>query len=146
MDILKMTDLEIYEMGLEKLASQLSTAEKMRFLQQCKPSDYDYTAERHKLLANQPGIDEIVARIQRREAERKEEERVKTERIAAWRNGLLELTDIEIYELGLKVLADGLGAYGLLRFITQHFKQLSATQTGDPSQQPLSDRDVNSVR
>ncbi len=139
MDILKMTDLEIYEMGMEELASQLSTAEKMRFLQQCKPSDYDYTAERHRLLANQPGIDEIVARIQRREAGRKEEERIKVERIAAWRNGLLELTDIEIYELGLKVLADGLGAYGLLRFITQHFKHLN----GDQSQQSLQDSGVS---
>ena len=142
MDILKMTDLEIYEMGLEELASQLGTVEKMRFLQQCKPSDYDYTAERHKLLANQPGIDEIVARIRRREAERKEEERVKAERIAAWRNGLLELTDIEIYGLGFKVLADGLGAYGLLRFITQHFKHLNGDQPIDQPPQPQSDKDV----
>ncbi len=145
MDILKMTDLEIYEMGLEELASQLGPAEKMRFLQQCKPSDYDYTAERHKCLANQPGIDEIVARIRRREAERKEEERIKAERITAWRNGLLELTDIEIYELGLKVLADGLGAYGLLRFITQHFKHLNSDQPIDQPQQPLPDNDTSVV-
>ena len=142
MDILKMTDLEIYEMGLEELVSQLGAAEKMRFLQQCKPSDYDYTAERHKLLVNQPGIDEIVARIRRREAERKEEERIKAERVTAWRNGLLELTDIEIYELGLKVLADGLGAYGLLRFITQHFKHLNNDQPVDQPPQPQSDKDV----
>lgn len=143
MDILKMTDLEIYEMGLKELASQLGAAEKIRFLQQCKPSDYDYTAERHKLLENQPGIDEIVARIRRREAERKEEERIKAERITAWRNGLLELTDIEIYELGLKILADGLGAYGLLRFITQHFKHLRDDQPIDLLQQSLLSSDTN---
>ena len=73
------------------------------------------------------------------------EERVKAERIDAWRNGLLELTDIEIYELGLKVLADSLGAYGFLRFITQHFKQLNNNQPIDSPQQSLPDGDVNSV-
>lgn len=145
MDVLKMSDLEIYEMGLEELTLQLG-AEKIRFLQQCKPSDYDYTAERHKWLANQPDIPTIAKRIQKREAERKEEERIKAKRVAAWRNGLLELTDLEIYELGFKVLVERLDAYGFLRFIMYHFKQLNATQTSDPSQPPLPDRDVNSVR
>ena len=42
----------------------------------------------------------------------KPKERIKAERIAAWRKGLLELTDIEIYELGLKILADKLHVYG----------------------------------
>ena len=135
MSVLEMTDLEIYELGIKKLTEQMGPGYAARFLQKCKPRDYDYTAERHKLLANQPGIDEIVARIRRREAERKEEERVKAERIAAWLNGLLELTDIEIYELGFKVLADSLSAYGLLRFITQHFKHLNSDQPIDQSQQ-----------
>ena len=79
----------------KELTLQLG-AEKIRFLQQCKPSDYDYTAERHKWLANQPDIPTIAKRIQKREAERKEEERIKAKRVAAWRNGLLELTDLEI--------------------------------------------------
>ena len=145
MNILEMTDLEIYEMGLEELTLQLGTAEKMRFLQQCKPSDYDYTAERHKWLANQPDIPTIAKRIQQREAEQETEERIKAERIAAWRNGLLELTDIEIYELGLNVLADRLGAYGLLRFITQHFKHLNSDQPIDLPQQSLSDSDTSVI-
>ena len=68
--------------------------------------------KRHKLLANQPSIDKIVERIHRREVERKEEERIKAERVAAWRKGLLELTDFEIYELGLKILVDKLHVYG----------------------------------
>ena len=135
-----MSDLDIYEMGLEELTLQLGTAEKMRFLRQCKPSDYDYTAERHKLLANQPDIDTIVERMQRREAERKQKEHIKTKRVAAWRQGLLELTDIEIYELGLKILIERLEAYGFLRFITHHFKQLNATQSTD---QPLPISDSN---
>ena len=145
MNILEMTDLEIYEIGLEALTLQLGTAEKMRFLQQCKPSDYDYTADRLKWLANQPDIPTIAKRIQQREAEQETEERIKAERIAAWRNGLLELTDIEIYEFGLKVLADRLGAYGLLRFITQHFKHLNGDQSINQPQQPLPDNDTSVV-
>lgn len=146
MDILEMTDLEIYELGIKELIEQIGPAYTKRFLRQCKPNEYDYSVERHKLLANQPDIPTIAKRIRKREAERKEEERIKSKRVAAWRKGLLELTDLEIYELGLKVLVERLDAYGFLRFITYHFKQLSATQTGDPSQPPLPDRDVNSVR
>jgi hypothetical protein len=137
MDILKMSDPDIYEIGLEELTAQLGTAEKVRFLRQCKPSEYDYTQERHKWLANQPDIPTIAKRIQRREAERKEEERIKTERIALWHQGLLELTDIEIYELGLKVLADKLDAYGLSRFIMYHFKHLDGNRSIELLQQPL---------
>jgi len=61
------------------------------------------------------------------------------------RNGLLELTDIDIYELGFKVLADSLGAYGLLRFIMQHFKNLNDEQPIDQPQQYQSDSGVSSV-
>ena len=144
MDVLKMTDLEIYELGIKELTEQLGAAYTKRFLQRCKPRDYDYTAERHKLLADQPDIDTIVKRIQKRKVERKEEERIKAERVAAWRRGVLELTDIEMYELALKVLADSLGAYGLLRFITQHFKHLNSDQPID--QPPQSDKDVRLER
>ena len=145
MDILKMTDIELYEMGLKELKAQLGPAYTSRFLQQCKPSDYDYTAERHKLLADQPSIDKIVERIHRREVERKEEERIKAERVAAWRKGLLELNDLEIYELGLKILADKLHVYGYVGFLQQHFKHLNNNQSIDSPQQSLPDGDVNSV-
>ena len=145
MDVLEMTDLEIYETGLKELTLQLGTAEKTRFLQQCKPGDYDYTAERHKWLANQPDIPTIAKRIQQREAEQETEERIKAERITAWRKGILKLTDIETYELGLKVLADRLGAYGLLRFIMQHFKHLNSDQPIDQSQQSLPDSNASTI-
>ena len=145
MDILKMSDLDIYEMGLKELTLQLGAAEKMRFLRQFKPSAYDYTAERHKWLTDQPDIPTIAKRIQKMEAAQEAEERIKTKRVAAWRKGLLELTDIEIYELGLKILVEKLDAYGFLRFIVHHFKQRNATQTVDPLQQPLPDRDANRV-
>ena len=104
-----------------------------------------YTAERHKLLANQPDIPTIVKRIQQREAEREAEERIKAERIAAWRNGLLDLTDIEIYELAVKILVDRLHVYGSVGFFQQHFKNLNTDQPIDRPQ-PQSDNDVSLVK
>ncbi len=145
MDVLKMTDIELYEMGLKELRAQLGPAYTARFLQQCKPSEYDYTAERHKWLADQPDIPTIAKRIQQREAEREAEERIKAERIAAWRKGLLELTNIEIYELGLKILADKLHGYGYIGFLQQHFKHLNNNQPIDRPQQPLPDSDANII-
>ena len=141
MDILEMTDLEIYDLGIKKLTEQMGTTYAARFLQKYKPRDYDYTAERHKWLADGPDIPTMVEQIQEARALQAEEERIKAERITAWQNGLLELTDLEIYEHGLKVLADGLGAYGLLRFITQHFKHLNSDQSIDQPQ-PQSGKDV----
>ena len=140
-----MTDLEIYDLGIKELIEQIGPAYTKRFLLQCKPNEYDYSVERHKLLANQPDIPTIVKRIQKREAERKEEERIKTERVAAWRKGILELTDIEIYELAVKILVDKLHVYGYIGFIQQHFKNLNANQPIEQLQ-PQSDSDVNSVR
>ena len=119
-----MTDIEIYELGVKELIEQLGPAYATQFLQSCKPRTYDYIAERHKWMANDPDIYTLAKRIQQREVSQKTEERLKAERIAAWRKRLVELTDIEIYELGFKILADELKGYGLLRFITQHFKQL----------------------
>ena len=145
MNVLEMTDSELYEMGLKELKAQLGPAYTARFLQQCKPNESDYSVERHKLLANQPSIDKIVERIHRREVERKEEERIKAERVAAWRKGLLELTDIEIYELGLKILVDKLHVYGYVGFLQQHFKHLNNNQPIDSRQQSVPDGDVNSV-
>ena len=144
MDILEMTNLEIYELGTKKLTEQMGAPYSTKFLQKCKPRDYDYTAERHKRLVDDPDILTMAKQIQEEKALRAKEESVKAERIAAWRSGLLELSDIEIYELGFKVLAENLGAYGLLRFITQHFKNLNAEQPIDEPQQFQSNSNASS--
>lgn len=137
MDILEMTDLEIYELGIKELIEQIGPAYTERFLRQCKPNEYDYSVERHKLLADQPDIDTIVKRIEKRKVERKEEERIKAERVAAWRKGILELTDIEMYELAVKILVDKLHVYGYIGFVQQHFKHLRDDQPIDLLQQSL---------
>ena len=142
MDILEMTDLEIYDLGIKELIEQIGPAYTERFLLQCKPNESDYSVERHKLLADQPDIDTIVKRIHKREGERKEEERIKGERVAAWRKGVLELTDLEIYELAVKILVDKLHVYGYIGFLQQHFKLLNSDQPIDQPPQPQSDKDV----
>ena len=123
--------------------AQLGPAYTTKFLQQCKPNEYDYSVERHKLLANQPDINRIVERVRQREAERKEEERIKVEKVTAWQNGSLELTDIEIYELALKILIDKFDVYGFIRFFQQHFKYLSDVQPAD--QPPVPDNNPNVI-
>ena len=141
MDILEMTDLEIYELGIKELIEQIGPAYTDRFLRRCKPNEYDYSVERHKLLADQPDIDTIVKRIQKRKVERKEEERIKAKRVAAWRKGILELTDLEMYEVAVKILVDKLHVYGYIGFVQQHFKRLNSDQPIDQSQS-WSDSDV----
>lgn len=120
MDVLEMTDLEIYEMAITELTTQLGHVYTEKFLQQCKPNEYDYSIERYKILADQPDIETIVERIHKREAARKEEERVKAERVAAWQNGSIELTDIEIHELAVKILIDKFNVYGFIRFFQKY--------------------------
>ena len=46
MDVLEMTDPEIYEKAIAELRTQLGTAYTAKFLQQCKPNEYDYSVER----------------------------------------------------------------------------------------------------
>ena len=146
MNILEMTDKELYEAGLAELTTQLGTDYTERFLQQLKPRSYDYTAERHKLQANQPDIDTIVNHIQEKEASREAEECIKSARIDAWREGLLELTDLEICELGAKILADKLHVYGSIGFFKHHFKHFNDAQPIDLPRQPVRDNRMNTPR
>ena len=141
MNTLEMTENQLYEVGLKELMTQMGTAYTKRFLQQCKPNDYDYTAERHKWLDDDPDIPTMVKRIQERKTQQETEARVITKRIEAWRKGLLELTDIEIYELGAKVLRDKLGVPGSIGFLRHHFKQNENLLP----QQPVSDKNTNVI-
>ncbi len=137
MDVLEMTDLEVYKLGIKELTEKIGPVYTEQFLKQCKPREYDYTAERHKLQANAPDIPTIVKQIQQASAAQEKEERIKNERVTAWRDGILELTDIEIYELALKILADRLDAYGLATFIMYHFKQSGSNKYVNLFQQSL---------
>ncbi|MDE0686067.1 MAG: hypothetical protein OXI63_24340 [Candidatus Poribacteria bacterium] len=49
---------------------------------------------------------------------------------------------VEIYELGLKILANKLHVYGYVGFLQQHFKQFNSDPPIDKPQ-PQSDNDVS---
>ena len=119
MDMLEMTDSELYEMGFKALADKLGTSEVPRFIRQCQPGKGDYSVDRHKLLANQPNIAIIVKRIRDRQPAREAEERARAERFAAPQNEIKKMTDLEVCEIGSQVLLDKLGSNGLIRFIQQ---------------------------
>lgn len=116
-----MTDVEVYQRGLEVLLKELGPDEMPRFLQQCKPRTYDYTATRQQSLKNEE-IDTIVDWIQQEEFERQAEEQGKAHRITGWRKNLIELTDSEIFEVGFKILLEKLGHAGTIGFCLHHFE------------------------
>ena len=119
MNILEMTEREIYETGLEVLGEKLGAA-LPRFLHQCKPGSGDWSAARHNLLEDGLNVETLATRIQQareQEGERKTEAmRMRQLRAAASQAELLQMTDLEIYETGLDVLCDKLGPVGMSRF------------------------------
>ena len=145
MNILEMTEGELYKAGLEELIRQMGVTYTEQFLKQCKPNDYDYTAERHKSLDDDPDIPTMVNQIQERKIAQEAEEHIRTERIDAWRKGLLELTNIEICELGAKILTEKLGVPGSIAFLRHHFKQNEWAQSVNLPQQPVSNGDTDAI-
>ena len=119
MNVLEMTDSELYRIGIKILNDKLGVSEVPRFIRQCKPGKGDYSVDRHKLLANQGDIDTIVERIQEIRKARKVEERKSAERFNAPQSEIRKMTDIEIFEIGLKVLVDKLGVAGYWGFLQQ---------------------------
>ena len=117
MNVLEMTDDELYEVGIKALTDKLGASEVPRFIRQCQPGKGDYSVDRHKLLANQPDIDTIVKRIQDRRTAREAEERARAKRFAMPQSEIQKMTDIEIYEIGNQVIINKLGAVGLIGFI-----------------------------
>lgn len=111
MNIRDMTDAEVYELGLEILLDILGPVGRLRFLEQCKPCTGNYTAERHKLMDNTPDIQTIVKRIQE-----KREQRQVTSKNESPKN-INDMSDIEVYELGLKAISRKLGPVGIVRFV-----------------------------
>ncbi len=119
MNILEMTDSEIYELGMKALINKLGTAKTQWFIRQCQPGTGDYSVDRHQLLANLPDIDTIAKRIHERESTREAEERARAHRFAASQSEIQKMTDLEIYEIGARVLTKTLGVAGSMNFLRQ---------------------------
>lgn len=111
MNIRDMTDAEVYELGLEILLDTLGAAGRLRFLEQCQPCTGDYTAERHKSMDRTPDIKGIVKRIQEKREQRQGSPKNEPSK------DINDMSDIEVYELGLKAISQKLGPVGIVRFV-----------------------------
>ena len=115
MDTRKMTDIEIYELGIELLIDKLGPAGMMRFFWQGDPGKGDYSVDRHRLP--QSDMETIVKEIQRSQATK--QPRVKGCGTASHPVNTQKMTDVEVYELGIKYLKDQLDSTGFSRFLSQ---------------------------
>ena len=111
MNVRDMTDAEVYELGLQILLDRLGSAGRVRFLRQCKPCTGDYTAERHKWIDDTTDIKTVVKRIQ----EKREQKQAMRKNESS--DNISEMSDIEVYELGLKAISSKLGPLGIVRFV-----------------------------
>ena len=124
MDVLKITDSEVYKLGIEALTGKLGVAGVSRFLKQIQPLTGDYSIERHKWLDNLPDRDTLIEQIRQAgkdaEAERNRISKLKT---YVSKNGkplathIRKISDEDLYKLGLEALVDKLSIAGMPRFI-----------------------------
>ena len=141
MSIRKMTDNEIYRLGIETLASKLGTKGVHRFLNLCGPCKGDYTVERHEWLDDFPDIDTIIEEIQQaREAEQSTQITTTIQTDSSLH--IQKMTDMELHEVGLRILVEKLSIAGMPRFI-----QLCSQETGIYAIEPnkFSELDIEGI-
>ena len=126
MSILKMTDSELYDLGIEALTTKLGNAGASCFLNinMHAPCTGDYSVERHEWLDNLPDMDTLIEQIRQAskdtEAERNRISKLKT---YVSKNGkplvtrIEQISDEDLYKLGLEALVDKLSIAGMPRFI-----------------------------
>ena len=119
MSTLEMMDSELYEAGIAVLTDKLGAAEVPRFIRQCRPGTGNYSVDRHKLLADQPGVETHVKRMQQHRTTKEAEEKARSRRFTASQSEIQEMTDLEIYEIGCEILIQKLGVAGSMRFLLQ---------------------------
>lgn len=104
MDVIEMTDADIYEVSLEALMDKLGPGRTKRFLRQCKPPESEIALVAWKLSKREMTL------IQKKIYEARGAEQDNLEK-------RVELSDHEIYQLGLKAISGKLGPAGLMRFL-----------------------------
>lgn len=70
-DVSKLTQAQIRQLGIEALTKALGPAGMARFMQQFEIGSGDYTRDRDQILGD-PSIEEIFARIEKRRHEQQE--------------------------------------------------------------------------
>ena len=120
----KRTDSEVYHLGIDALINNFGAAGTSRFLNQIEPRTGNYTLERHKWLDTLPDIDTLVEQIRqvnkKVEIENKRITKLKTDICG---NGkpeikrLQEISDEDLYRIGLDLLIETLGLGGMPHFL-----------------------------
>ena len=128
MNVLEMTNIELFELGIETLLEKLGPTGVSRFLRQCEPGTGDYTVERHKWLDKidrETGLKEIKKIQNARESGQSDHKFASlAKKILAGERKLLpknvqKLTDMELYELAVEILTEKLTPAGLIGFFLQ---------------------------
>ena len=126
MSILKMTDSELYDLGMEALTTKLGKVGASRFLiiNMQAPCTGDYSVERHEWLDNLPDMDTLIEQIRQAEKDAEaERNRIAKLKTYVSKNGkplatrIREISDEDLYKLGLEALVDKLSIAGMPRFI-----------------------------
>ncbi len=149
MSIEKMTDFEVYRLGIETLAGKLGTKGVHRFLSLCGPCTGDYTVDRHEWIDDISELDTIVEEIQQERERKSTYGKITAMRRTSYdynkemiSQQIHKMTDKEIHALGLSILIEKLSIAGMPRFI-----RLCSQQTGiyaiDP--QKLSGLDIEGI-
>ena len=128
MNVLEMTNIELFELGIETLLEKLGPTGVSRFLRQCEPGTGDYAVERHKWLDKidrETGLKEIKKIQNARESGQSDHKFAPlAKKILAGERKLLpkniqKLTDMELYELAVEILTEKLTPAGLIGFFLQ---------------------------
>ena len=137
MDVRKMTDIEIYEFGIELLIDKLGPAGMMRFFWKIDPGKGNYSVDRHKLP--QPDIETIIKEIQK--TQETEQPRRKRWASTSCQVNIQKMTDLEVYELGIAYLKEELGSIGFSRFLSQ-CEPLTGDYSVDRHKRPMPSIDM----
>ena len=110
MNIREMTDSEVYARGLERLLAKLGSTGTLRFLQLCESPTGDWTEERQAWV-DTLDMETLLQGIQG--LRQKKRELLDNE----LPRDINELTDREVYRLGLGTISGSLGPAGQMRFL-----------------------------
>ena len=109
MNVMDMTDAQIYEHGIKTLTECFGLPGATRFLQICQPRKNEVSGTAQKLSALE--MEEIREKVYKAYTAKYPES------IKERNQKTSKRSDIAFYELGLKAISDALGPVGMARFI-----------------------------
>ena len=109
MNVMDMTDVQIYELGIKTLTECFGLPGTTRFLQICQPHKDEVSRTGQKLSTLE--MEEIREKVYKAYATKEPESKKERNR------KMTKRSDIAFYELGIKALSDALGPVGMAQFI-----------------------------